>query len=1118
MFKKQLLRLWNGGGAARRGGGPRRRAASSRGNFEMLEYRRLLAAWTQQAELLSASLSAEDRMGQSVAIEGNYAVVGAFRDDFGASQTANEGRVFVYKRTGSSWSPVATLTASDAMLGDQFGSAVAISGGTIVVAAIGDDGAFADEGSVYVFEPSGTDTWTETAHLRPVPDFVGQATNGENFGESVAIEGNTIVVGSRSDNNAAGVIVGSAYVFRNNGSGWTVTPSNPPQKLRASDGAVGDRFGFDVAISFNRIVVGAPFDDAAATDDGSVYVFDRPGAGSPFAEVAKIVATGDQSNNDEFGTSVAVEGSTILVGAPKENTNGAAYVLTGGGAVWSQQAKLSPSSGSLFGTAVDLQGDLAVVGANGGVNGAAFAFAKNAGVWGVGNLITAGDPIFGDADSFGQSVALDAGFIVVGSPLHDHTAANSNSGSAYIFVDPNDAPVNSVPGPQAINEGGSLSFSVGGGNAISIGDVDAFGAAVRVTLSATNGTLTLGGITGLTFGAGTGTGDATMTFDGTIAAINAALDGTVFTPSDADYFGPASVAILTNDLGNTGTGGPQTDSDAVSITVNPINDAPTLATAADHTSNEDAGLQSVVAFATASAGPANESDQTLTYNVTMNTNSALFAVQPAIAMDGTLSYTAAADANGSATIAVEVMDNGGTANGGVDTSLPAVFTITVNAVNDAPTFVAGGDDTVNEDAGARTVTAWATAISTGPADEAGQTRSFGVTGNTNPGLFASGPAIDPTTGDLTYTPAADANGAATITVVLTDGGGTANGGIDTSTAAVFTITVNPLNDAPTANGQTVNVTEDGQVTIVLSGADVETAEADLTFTITSLPASGVLTFGGSPVQIGDTFAGPPSLVYAPAAGSSVASASFTFTVTDRGDPDNAPGDVAQTSAAATVTINIVPAVADGTAVLSGGILRVGGGGGNDTLLVSRVGSTTLRVSINGSTTDFPLASVTEIRVWGRDGNDTIVVDTSVSVNATIDAGGGNDIAYGGNGHDLIFGGGGVDLLFGNGGNDMLIGGAGSDLLVGGSGHDVLVAGSVSPLFTAAMLRDVAQAWAANRTATAGADDGTLDESAVDGEVDVLSGGSGADWFIINVGDWVIGYWPFGSNGDLITYV
>ena len=103
----------------------------------------------------------------------------------------------------------------------------------------------------------------------------------------------------------------------------------------------------------------------------------------------------------------------------------------------------------------------------------------------------------------------------------------------------------------------------------------------------------------------------------------------------------------------------------------------------------------------------------------------------------------------------------------------------MNAVNDAPSFTKGADQTVLEDAGAQSVTGWATSISAGPANESGQAVSFLVTGNTNPSLFSVAPAVA-SNGTLTYTPAANANGAATITLKAKDNGGTANGGVDES--------------------------------------------------------------------------------------------------------------------------------------------------------------------------------------------------------------------------------------------------------------------------------------------------------------------------------------------------
>src|SRR5262249_36621783 len=155
--------------------------------------------------------------------------------------------------------------------------------------------------------------------------------------------------------------------------------------------------------------------------------------------------------------------------------------------------------------------------------------------------------------------------------------------------------------------------------------------------------------------------------------------------------------------------------------------------------------------------------QTLTFLVTTN-NDALFSALPGIDTNGKLTYTPAANANGLATVTVRLKDNGGTANGGNDTSGPQTFTISVTAVNDPPSFTKGGDQTILEDAGAQTVNNWATNISPGPSDESAQTLTFLVTTN-NDAMFSALPAIS-ATGTLTYTPAANANGSATVTVQL----------------------------------------------------------------------------------------------------------------------------------------------------------------------------------------------------------------------------------------------------------------------------------------------------------------------------------------------------------------
>jgi VCBS repeat-containing protein len=301
-------------------------------------------------------------------------------------------------------------------------------------------------------------------------------------------------------------------------------------------------------------------------------------------------------------------------------------------------------------------------------------------------------------------------------------------------------------------------------------------------------------------------------------AINSAGDLTFATAANA--YGVATVNAYLTDNGGTANGGDNTSpTQSFTITITPVNDEPSFTKGANQTVNEDSGPRTVNPWATAlSKGAANEGAQTLTFTAT-NDNNLLFSAQPAVNASGVLTFTPAANANGTATVSVYVQDNGGTANGGDDTSPTQTFTITVNSVNDRPTFTDGPDQVVNEDSGPQTVVGWATGMSSGPANESSQALTFNVTGNTNSALFSVAPAVDATTGTLTYTPAADANGTATITLVLKDDGGTANGGFDTSFSQNHTITVNAVNDAPSfTKGANQTVNEDSGAQTVAAWA------------------------------------------------------------------------------------------------------------------------------------------------------------------------------------------------------------------------------------------------------------------------------------------------------------
>ena len=285
-----------------------------------------------------------------------------------------------------------------------------------------------------------------------------------------------------------------------------------------------------------------------------------------------------------------------------------------------------------------------------------------------------------------------------------------------------------------------------------------------------------------------------------VTPINTTSASLIYTPN-ADFVGNDSFTYVAND------GQANSVPVTVNITVDPVNDAPTFTSGGDVAVLEDSVVYSMLWATVISAGPTDENTQSTNFNIVSVTNSTLFSSAPVVDIAGNLSFTPAADAAGIAAVTINIMDDGGTANGGVDTSANITFDVIITDVNDVPSFTKGADETVLEDAGAQSVAGWATALSAGPASESGQTLSFNVSNNSNT-LFSSQPAVS-STGTLTYTPAVNANGSATVTVSIVDDGGTANGGVDTSAAQMFTIIVTAVNDAPSfTSGGNVGVFED----------------------------------------------------------------------------------------------------------------------------------------------------------------------------------------------------------------------------------------------------------------------------------------------------------------------
>ena len=319
--------------------------------FELSE-----GVWVESAKLVPSDRNANDRFGCRVGISGNVVVVGAFLEDEDASGGAtmtDAGAAYIFELSGGVWTEKAKLVASDRAAGDRFGFGVSISGNRAIIGAYkeshnGANGNNASEaGAAYIFESIGG-IWTETAKLT-----ASDAGPVNWFGYSLSIDGNKAVVGAyrKSENSVSAAGAGAAYVYELSGGIWSETT-----KLLASDIGSQDRFGWSVSINGNRILVGATQNDDDVSggnnlsNAGAAYVFDLNGG--TWSETAKLVAS-DRATLDQFGSSVAISGDKLVVGAAFENENstggaplteaGSAYVFEWNGNSWTETAKLVAS-------------------------------------------------------------------------------------------------------------------------------------------------------------------------------------------------------------------------------------------------------------------------------------------------------------------------------------------------------------------------------------------------------------------------------------------------------------------------------------------------------------------------------------------------------------------------------------------------------------------------------------------------------------------------------------------------------------------------------------------------------------------------------------------------------
>ena len=342
-----------------------------------------------------------------------------------------------------------------------------------------------------------------------------------------------------------------------------------------------------------------------------------------------------------------------------------------------------------------------------------------------------------------------------------------------------------------------------------------------------------------------------LTGTDTLANYDAALRAVKYANSSDNPSTLTRTVTFTVDDGratnNTGSG-------TRTITVNAVNDPPTFTIAANPPPvNEDAGAQTVNSFATSITQGGGETGQTLTFNITPTgtTGNLSFASGPAIdTSTGNLTYTTNPDTNGTASFSVTLSDNGG----GTDTSAPQPFTITVNAVDDAPTFQLGANPSVAEDAGAQSLPGFAFNFQPGPVtatDEGTQTLvgyALTPTGTTGGLTFSGTPAID-TAGALTFTASANSSGTATFDVVATDSGSGTPPNVNQSAPVSFTITINAANDGPvnTVPGPQ-GIASNTPLTFSsgngnqISVADIDAAASSIQVTLTA--TNGTLTLSG----------------------------------------------------------------------------------------------------------------------------------------------------------------------------------------------------------------------------------------------------------------------------------
>jgi len=373
--------------------------------------------WHQVVKLTAPDGGGGDWFGHGVALDGTTALVGApHHDDAGY----DVGAAYAFVESGGSWMLEEKIFPGTTYSVEDFGFALALQGDR---ALIGAPLCGSSHGLCYVFERTGSD-WSEQAQI-----FPGDLFHGDRQGWSVSLSGDTALVGSPNAEEAGKFRSGSANVYVRDGAGAWVREA----ELVPGDVAKYANFGYSVSLDGDSALIGRPFEYHTGMPSGAAYVFVR--SGSTWSQQAKLEVP-DPVGNDNFGWSVAVSGDTAIVGKRTDQSEPGAYVYRRSGTTWGLEARLvgeDTASGDCFGSAVVLQGDRALIGAqahdeSGASSGSAYVFERFGTTWVQRAELFAEDGA--PYDFFGSSVALDGERALIGAYRDGGVL---DFGSAYVF-------------------------------------------------------------------------------------------------------------------------------------------------------------------------------------------------------------------------------------------------------------------------------------------------------------------------------------------------------------------------------------------------------------------------------------------------------------------------------------------------------------------------------------------------------------------------------------------------------------------------------------------------------------------------------------------------------------